>query len=123
MLSEYRGADWWREEVYWGDKTGVLHITLWGEMPQGPCPHDTPFKREDLKPSHFDCSVVVDDETDEDGDELSYGFRIYRDKCEKGFWATLLDGREMQWPAFLKAASELLSSELDGETLQLAEVE
>ena len=113
MLSEFRPIEDWRESVEWGDgKKGRVHMTLWGELPQGPCPHDAPYEKKDLEPSHLIGELVWDDIGD-DVQERSEPWRIYR-KDDPSDWLTLfLSNGKPIWDNILSLIPDKMPSDVD----------
>ena len=123
MLSEFRTIGSWQEPVVWEEhgegREGRLHVALWGELPQGPLPHDAPFDRKDLKPSHI-IGELVWDEIGDDVSERRESFRVRRGVY--GDWDRLWEGDgDPSWPDILEAASDALSADIDGAELSLRE--
>ena len=122
MLSEYRTMEDWRESVEWGDgKKGSVHMTLWGELPQGPCPHDTPYEKKDLEPSHL-IGELVWDEAGDDVEERSEPWRIYKKDSPADWIAIWAEGSGKPiWSNILLVVAEKMPSDVDLEGIRLRE--
>lgn len=121
MLSEFRTIDQWRESVEWGDgQKGRVHLTLWGELPCGPAPHDLRYDKSVLQPSHL-IGELVWDAVGDDVEERSEPFRIYK-KDSPSDWMTLfLDSGKPIWDNILMLAAEKMPSDVNLEGIVVRE--